>query len=281
MPTSPGTLVIYCDESVESGKHYSNFYGGALVCERNIQDINVRLNRIKADLNLNGEVKWTKVTDNYLDKYMDFLDAYMREVTNGNIKIRIMFTHNVHRPRGLNSRHIEDKYFLLYYQFIKHAFGLRHTELGEGSSLVRLMLDEVPETHEKLVKFRDWIASLSLEPKMRTNGLRFEQQHIASVRSHDHVILQGLDIILGAIQFRMNDKHLEIPHGSKRRGKRTIAKEKLYKHLLTHIRSMHRGFNPGITTGHGELGWAALWLMPYRHWIFVPRDYDYDESYEK
>jgi len=55
------------------------------------------------------------------------------------------------------------------------------------------------------------------------------EDQIAEVKSHNHVLLQCVDIVLGAIQFRLNDLHKVTPEGKWRRGKRTIAKEKLYK----------------------------------------------------
>ena len=48
--------------------------GGALI---NMSDINLIeniLNDKKEELNLNGEIKWTKVTDNYLSKYIDMIN---------------------------------------------------------------------------------------------------------------------------------------------------------------------------------------------------------------
>ena len=44
------------------------FMDGALVKVTDIQDIEKQLNSKKEELNLNGEIKWTKVTGNYLDK---------------------------------------------------------------------------------------------------------------------------------------------------------------------------------------------------------------------
>jgi hypothetical protein len=72
------------------------------------------------------------------------------------------------------------------------------------------------------------------------------------VSSKDHVILQGLDIILGAIQFRLNDKHLEIPQGKKRRSKRTVAKEEVYKYINSRIGAIYPNFNIGVSTATGR-----------------------------
>ncbi len=43
-------------------------------------------------------------------------------------------------------------------------------------------------------------------------------------------------IVLGAMAFRLNNGHKEKPVGQNRRGKRTIAKEKLYKFIYSRIR---------------------------------------------
>jgi hypothetical protein len=78
--------------------------------------------------------------------------------------------------------------------------------------------------------------------------------------------------------FRLNDLHLAMPKGRKRRGARTIAKEKLYKHIRSHIIRLKPHFNIGITTGGSP---ADRWSHPYRHWAFVPKDHEYDESSTK
>ena len=60
---------LYCDESVSSDRKYGYFFGGCVVNSKNLQPIIKSLEQCKIDNNLNGEVKWTKVTEQYLDKY--------------------------------------------------------------------------------------------------------------------------------------------------------------------------------------------------------------------
>jgi len=69
-------FVIYTDESVKDGDYFSNFYGGVLVRSVDLLSVSERLADVKAEQNLHGELKWTKVTENYLDKYMAVMDAY-------------------------------------------------------------------------------------------------------------------------------------------------------------------------------------------------------------
>jgi hypothetical protein len=73
------------------------------------------------------------------------------------------------------------------------------------------------------------------------------------------------------MQFRLNDKHRARAPGVNRRGKRTLAKEVVYRHINARIRTLRPGFNIGISTGtDGDR--ANRWHHPYRHWRFVPEE---------
>ena len=84
------------------------------------------------------------------------------------------------------------------------------------------------------------------------------------------MLLQCTDLIIGAMQFRLNDKHLEKPPGSRIRGKRTRAKLALYETIRGRINGLRPGFNIGITTGH-DADKANRWRHAYRHWLFESR----------
>ena len=85
-----------------------------------------------------------------------------------------------------------------------------------------------------------------------------------------------MDIVLGSMAFRLNDLHKVIPEGELQRGKRTIAKEKLYKYINSRIRKIYPGFNIGESTGVFEIG--DRWTHPYRHWKFTPKNKEIDNS---
>ena len=116
--------------------------------------------------------------------------------------------------------------------------------------------------------------------QFRNANLHLREDQIAQVSSHDHVILQCLDITLGAIQFRLNDKHREKSPDTNRRGKRTIAKEKLYKHIQKRIQELYPNFNVGISTGTQGAS-INIWKHSYRHWLFVPKDVSIDSTKHK
>lgn len=269
-------LVIYTDESDKDGEYFSNFYGGVLVRSPDVESATKRLNDSKTQQNLFGEIKWQKVTRNYLDKYIAVMDEFFDLIARDVAKVRIMFTNNQYVPQGLTDEQRQTEYHRLYYQFIKHAFGLPHCSDELGSPIrVRLNLDQMPTTSEETAQFKSYVEGLNRNAAMRRGGIRFDNQQIAEVASHDHVLLQCLDIVLGAMAFRLNDKHLVKPAGQPQRGKRTIAKEKLYRHISGRIRQIYTNFNVGESTGiHGDL--ANRWKHPYRHWKLIPKNHERD-----
>jgi Protein of unknown function (DUF3800) len=272
--------IIFCDESDKKGKYYSNFYGGLIVGASQFERVTQRLNQKKRDLNLFHEVKWERVTEPYLAKYAEFIHVFFQEVINGNIKVRIMFRQNAQKPRGLTREQIDEPYYMLYYQFVKHAFGLKFIAPTEQGTRLRLYFDQFPDTGEKVERFKGFLLGLTKSVAFRNAKVVIAKEDIAEVRSQDHVLLQGLDVVLGAMPFRLNDKHKEKPAGKRRRGKRTRAKEALYKIILAEIKKVHPRFNIGVSTHAGDSP-DARWQDPYLHWSFVPASAEFDPDLTK
>jgi hypothetical protein len=275
---SEKAYIIFCDESEVSGKYYSNFYGGVIVGSSQYDRITARLNAKKQSLNLFGEVKWAKVSAPYLSKYQELIHAFFEEVRTGHLRVRIMFRQNAQVAVGLSREQVEGAYFRLYYQFIKHAFGLSHHFPTGQSVALKIYFDEFPDTKEAATQFIGYILGLKDNAKIRHAGFTLVSEDIAEIRSHDHALAQCLDIVLGAMTFRLNDKHKEIPQGLKRRGKRTVAKEKLYKTILAEIYGIKPNFNIGISTGVSP---EERWSSPYRHWCFTPSEVEYRKELTK
>lgn len=272
--------IIWCDESERTGELYSNFYGGALVESTHVQYIIDRLNKKKEELNLFSEIKWIKITEAYQQKYIDILDDFFSLIEQGHIKIRIMFTDNARVPVGITKEQKENEYFLLYYQFIKHAFGLLRVSHEFGTKL-HINFDKIPDSKAKSDDFKGHIFGLNYF--FNKSGVFLSRDSISEVDSKSHVVLQCLDIILGSMAFKLNKKHLAKAPDSMRRGKKTRAKEAVYKFINSKIQSLYKNykFNIGISTGMRIPPYVmetAPWEMPYRHWVFESKNSVYDET---
>jgi len=273
-------LVIYTDESEKDGRFFANFYGGALVRSADFEPVRQELQDVALGLGLTAEIKWQKVSSGYLDRYLALMSAFFRIIGEDRVKLRIMFTQKAYVPTGLTSEQRENEFFLLYYQFIKHAFGIQHCNLTADPVRLRIYLDQLPDTKEKALQFKGYLAALERSSEFRSARVLVPADQIAEVSSHEHIILQCLDVVLGSMQFRLNEGHRAKPEGAERRGNRTIAKEKLYKHINKLICGIYPRFNIGISTGtNGDR--ANRWHHPYRHWLFVPAEKEIDKSKTK
>jgi hypothetical protein len=276
----PKEFTIWCDESIKKGKYYSNFYGGVLVSSTHINEVTEKLNKVIAKEKMIEEIKWQKVNTFHLERYKKIMDVFFRLIKQNKIKLRIMFTQNANVAKNLQTHHVENEYFLLYYQFFKHSFGLRYSNPTKKNTIhLRAYFDYLPDTLAKRQQFKEYIKGLESTREFNQAKICIKKQDIAEIDSKERLLLQLLDVVLGSMSFRLNDMHKEKPIGKKRRGKRTIAKEKLYKHINTHIRSIKKGFNIGISTGTDDI--EDRWNHPYRHWKFVPSEFEIDEAMYK
>ena len=261
---------IFADESVVKGELFSHFFGGCIVPVSKYSEISQRLVQKKDELGLGKELKWQRVTAQRLDSYIAMVTAFFDELRADNLRVRIMFQDNETLPRRSHGADRDEPYYKLYYQFLKHAFGFQFmSEMPDGTRL-RLFLDQLPHTAEKAAQFKGYIAALPNNAKLRPKKLKLDQSHITEIDSKEYVLLQCVDIVLGAMAFRFNEKHLVKPEGQRTRGKRTIAKEKLYKVILKEIRTLKPHFHPKISTA-SEPRPEGRWSMPYRHWLFEPK----------
>ncbi|AOU26009.1 TPA: DUF3800 domain-containing protein [Legionella pneumophila] len=269
-------IYIYADEGIRKGSFYSNFYGGCIVTgfTNHREIIKMLLEKAKSE-NITDEIKWDKVSEYNYPKYIELLDCFFSQLQQGKVKVRIMFTHNRYVAKGLDQRQKRDQYLLLYYQFLKNAFGLQYFE-PDGQTKVSFYLDDIPQHQDKIDRFKMFLEYLNTH-KNPTGKLFFASDDIREVSSKEHILIQIVDLIMGAVHSRLNNKFQGNGDG-RRRPKRTIFRERLYKHIYQHINSLLPNFNLGDSTG-----WRGsernLFDHPYRHWSFKQADPCFNPHY--
>ncbi len=157
--------IIYFDESVNDGEYYSDFFGGVLVRNTDYDVVRCALDTMKQELNLNGEIKWIKVTANYLEKYKQIMNLFFSYIKGNRLKVRIMFRETSQTPSNLSAEQIHNRYSLLYYQFVKNAFGLiYHDSSDRTQTFLRLYFDEIPYPLDQRDSFKSHILSSASLP---------------------------------------------------------------------------------------------------------------------
>lgn len=254
------------------------FTVGALINLSDINYIENTLNNKKAELNLNGEIKWTKVTDNYLDKYIEIINLFFELIKMDKIKVRIMFAQNAFVADGLTKKQTDNEYNILYYFFLKDAFGLRYSNATPFKTKVNFSyyLDDLPCSKEQKRGLKNSLFRFNYELKQDN----IEITEIVEIDSKNHVIQQCMDIILGSMNFKLNDFDKIKGEPTGKRSKRTIAKEKMYKVINKNIRELRKGFNVGITTSTDN-DITNFWKHQYRHWNFISKYSHFDKTLTK
>jgi len=193
---------------------------------------------------------------------MKVMDTFFELIQAGKIKIRITFTKNSNTGFTYNN-YGPELFFILYFHFIENAFGFSYCNPSDENIFVRLYFDELPNAFEHRKIFKELVKGLQTTRPFQLNKLKIRKEDIAEVNSKRHLLLQLLDIALGAICFRLNRKHEIIQEGKLRRGNRTIAKEKLYKHIYKKLKQIHAGFRIQTTTR--TITKENQWTHSYRH----------------
>lgn len=266
--------IIYCDESVSDGKYYTDFFGGVLVRNTDYETIRAAIDSKKTELNLYAEIKWVKVTSNYLDKYKQIMSIFFSFLKDDRLKVRIMFRRTTQTPSDLSPDQVHNRYSLLYYQFVKHAFGLTYHDGPEDEDVyLRLFFDDIPYPLEQRDTFKSHIYSLQRNYHFRRARIKIRLDDVVEIDSGKHPIQQCMDIVLGSISFMLNKKNEEIPAGATERGHRTIAKEQLFFHILNHIKGCDNIELFDISNTTPIAVPKDFWTMPYRHWKFTPPEF--------
>lgn len=144
---------------------------------------------------------------------------------------------------------------------------------------LKIMLDDIPLKGEDKKEFKKFIYGLNYDKGFQKANIHIRESDICEIDSSEHLMLQFMDLILGSICFRLNNKHKIKDGTTNRRGKRTIVKEKLYKYINSKIRELHPGFNIWESTGISQI--EERWTLPYSHWSFKPSNYVRDTSKAK
>lgn len=275
---------IWFDESDKEGEYYSNFYGGILIKSCDYDNVLKKMKDIVEEVGLtNEEIKWQKVNAYTYDKYIRLVDFTFDLLEQGFAKIRIFFRNNQFCASGLTKEQRKNGFSLLYYQFIKHSFGLQYSNSSGKKINLKLFIDDIPMKGEDKEKFESYLYRLNSDDVFINGNIELAFGDIREVDSKMHIPLQLMDLILGAICFRLNNKHKIKDPDTNKRGTRTKLKEKLYKHINKRIRMIKPNFNIGESTAPKSQ--TDRWTYPYSHWSFKPsnciRDLEKTKGYKK
>ena len=185
------TYNFYCDESTHLPNDSQPYMllGYISVPYPQIKQVKKDIRAIATKHNFRGELKWTNVHEATLAMYQELVDYFF---TISDLNFRAIIVDKSQIRDKDNGQSYEDFYFKMYYQLIHHQLDFSFT--------YNLFLD-IKDTcsHKKLAKLKDILSN--------TTPIRTCQ----FVRSHEVVLLQLTDVLMGAVNYnlRVKNGHLE------------------------------------------------------------------------
>ena len=179
---------LYCDES---GTDKNNFHFGAIHCSRSRALIfDKQIQQFRAETGMTGEMKWTKVSAAMLPAYIKFADIFLDDLY---VTFIVSEITKGHHWRKLASS--PDSQFLhAYFHFIE--------QVTWASARYAIFLDE---TSSKPYKFNSFHYCLNLPDIRWKKQKKYHTFRLLS--SHQHNIMQLVDVILGALASRATALH--------------------------------------------------------------------------
>ena len=214
--------IVYSDEYEDPSKQYI-MYGGIVCTEKRSKILNNQLKEIHERLDL-GEMKWVKVTKNYLGKYKEWVDVFIDDRF-ARFSILVIdqrgYAWRNFRPTGLNGKITNDEKFPdAYHRFLRMTF----RKIQETARWTVYH----DEGHFKLERAHEIAKHFNKTHKYRPNESNVIRRMKMLNSQHDYRI-QLVDVLLGALSYHAIG---DIPTAST---KRASARRELFEHIMRAI----------------------------------------------
>jgi hypothetical protein len=278
---------IFADEAWTHGgnplRRYWCFLGGVFGLQPDLDRFDSELRKIIRHHGIQSEVKWSNLRANNLACFKDLADCLFHNLANDNLKYRQTFLdrRNVWIPsRGEIPLSDLEVQYRIYYQFLKHAFGLRHLPNPSGSPVkIQVNLDDHSSKTEKarLVQFAE-----QLPAHLDRADLDIS---VGYLNSSKNTLLQVSDLVMAAAGSHGNKMQQKRVPGKRGMTPKQRLRDELCAHVYNGFRKLDalkrstKAFNWFETTGHdGDR--ANRFHHALRIWKFVPRNHIIDLGWE-
>lgn len=194
------TFNIYCDESCHiEHDHKSYMFLGSISCAYNqVKRHTERINKLKDKYKFNVEIKWTNVSKSKLRFYEELTDYFF----DTDLKFRIVGVDKSKINYEAYGKTYDEFYYTIYYYLLNKvdpAFNYNvYLDIKDSLSANKVnKLKDILNT--KLGVFRK----------------------IQNIRSHESILMQLADFIIGAISYHNNDEE-----------KKNVAKTKIINKIM-------------------------------------------------
>lgn len=263
---------------------YWCFFGGVFGLESDCDRLEHDLRAVVTAAGLGGEIKWSSVTGNNLIAYKTLVDMFFHHLEHYDLSYRQMFLDRsfVHVPlEGERPVSSLDLQFKIYYQFLKHSFGLQFLTARnpalEHHVTIRLDNHSSQAHKSKLTEFIEQLP-IKFEASRLVTRIQF-------VNSKHFLRLQVCDLLMGAAGSHGNKMDKRREPGQRGMTKKQKWRLEMAKYIYNQFRKLDasergsRAFNWFESTGHAGNAENRL-NQKLRIWKFTPSRFRLDHGWK-
>jgi len=264
---------------------YWCFFGGIMGPQSDLERLDIELSKVKSAFNIQGEVAWGNVRGRNLNGYRAFVDCALDLIQRTDLRFRQVFLDRslirLNEQGTITPIADLDLQYRIYYQFLKHAFGLRFLPpaKGPGPDRVLIRLDDHSSQRHK----RDLETFVTGLPG--TLGRRDLDVEVTFRDSAKSCRLQACDLLIGAAGSHGNKAHLRRAPNQRGKTPKQQVRYEMAKYVYNKLRALdasERGsaaFNWFESTGlSGQI--RNLFDYKLRIWKFKPALYHIDKGWQ-
>ncbi|TXD48674.1 DUF3800 domain-containing protein [Polaribacter sp. IC073] len=181
------TFNIYCDESchIENDHKKFMFLGSVSSAYNQVKLHTENINDLKKKHNFYAEIKWSKVSKSKLRFYLDLVDYFFAT----DLQFRTVGVEKAKINNDSFNQDYDDFYYKMYYYLLNHNL----------SSLYN---------YNVYLDIKDTLSAYKVNKLKDILNTKFGVfRNVQNIRSHESIIMQMADFLMGAISYLHNDEH--------------------------------------------------------------------------
>lgn len=179
------TFNIYCDESchIENDHKPYMFLGSVSSAYNQVKLHTEQINELKKKHNFYAEIKWSKVSKSKLRFYLELVDYFFAT----DLKFRTVGVEKLKINNDAYHQSYDDFYYKMYYYLLNHNL----------SSLY---------TYNVYLDIKDTLSAYKVNRLKDILNTKFGVfRNVQNIRSHESLLIQMADFLMGAISYVHND----------------------------------------------------------------------------
>jgi len=197
------TFNMYCDESchLENDRMSFMFLGKVSSAYNQVRFHTENIKKIKKEHHFYAEIKWTSVSKSKLRFYEELVDYFF----NTDLQFRAIGVEKTQINNEAFNQSYDDFYYKMYYYLLNHNL----------NSLYK---------YNVYLDIKDTLSALKVSKLKEILNIKFGVfRNVQNIRSHESLLLQLTDLIMGAIAYHHNNE-----------AKANKAKVKLIEKIMQH-----------------------------------------------